>query len=166
MVWQGTSWKKLSLLILIIAATVAILVPFVASLEGGNPMDFTLLDETGKKVRLGEFSEDKPLLLYFWATWCKPCRRTQPQVATLARKYKDRLTVVGINVGGVDSLKDIKKYRKRYKITYPLLLDRDSDTLKAFSIDAIPAIILLDETGKILYRGNEPPAKLEEFLQG
>ncbi|MEJ2365902.1 MAG: TlpA disulfide reductase family protein, partial [Deltaproteobacteria bacterium] len=33
----------------------------------------------------------KPLLLYFWASWCKPCRLVSPQIATLAREYKDRI---------------------------------------------------------------------------
>ncbi len=164
MVLQATSREKLSLLILICAATLAFSIPFAARLRGGNPMDFILLDVNGKKVRLGELAEDKPLLLYFWATWCKPCHLTQPKVASLANKYRGRITVLGINVGRVDSLKDINKYRKRYKISYPLLIDSDDDTSRAYSIDAIPTIILLDETGKILFRDNKTPANLEELL--
>jgi thiol-disulfide isomerase/thioredoxin len=116
-------------------------------------------------VRLFDLADDKPLLLYFWASWCKPCRLITPQVSTLAQEYKDRITVLGINVGGVDSLKDVKKYNKRYKITYPLLIDSDNNTVEAYSIHAIPTVILLDESGKILFRDNEPPEKLDEFLQ-
>ena len=157
--------KKLSRLILILVATLALSSTFLARLEGGKAKDFTLLDMNGNEVRLFELADHKPLLLYFWASWCKPCRLITPQVSTLAREYKDRITVLGINVGGVDSLKDVKKYNKRYKITYPLLIDSDNKTVEAYSVHAIPTVILVDESGKILFRDNEPPAKLDEFLQ-
>ena len=157
--------KKLPRLILIFVATFALSSPFIARLEGGKAKDFTLLDMNGNKVRLFELADDKPLLLYFWASWCKPCRLITPQVSTIAEEYKDRITVLGINVGGVDSLKDVKKYNKRYKITYPLLIDSDNKTVEAYSVHAIPTVILVDESGKILFRDNEPPEKMDEFLQ-
>ena len=164
MVWQVTSRQKLYRLVLISGVTLALFLPAVGSLEGGNSKDLTLLDLNGKKVRFAELIEDKPLLLYFWATWCKPCRLTTPKVSALARKYKDRITVLGINVGGVDSVKDVRKYRKRYKITYPLLLDTNNDTVATYSVGAIPVVILLDETGRVLFRDNEPPANLGKLL--
>ena len=157
--------KKLSRLILIFVATFAFALPFIAPLEGGEAKDFTLLDMNGNKVRLSELADDKPLLLYFWASWCKPCRLITPRVSTLAEEYKDRVTVIGINVGGVDSLKGVKKYSKRYKVNYPLLIDSDNETVEAYSIHAIPTVILLDKNGKILFRDNEPPEKLDEFLR-
>ena len=156
--------KKLSRLILIFVATFAFALPFIAPLEGGEAKDFTLLDMNGNKVRLSELADDKPLLLYFWASWCKPCRLITPQVSTLAEEYKDRVTVIGINVGGVDSPKDVKKYGKRHKITYPLFIDSDNQMIEAYSIHAIPTVILLDTDGNILFRGNELPENLEQFL--
>lgn len=162
---QARPRKKLSRLILIFVATFALSSPFIARLEGGKAKDFTLLDMNGNKVRLSELADDKPLLLYFWASWCKPCRLITPQVSTLAEDYKGRITVLGINVGGVDSLKDVRKYSKRYKVTYPLLIDSDNDTVEAYSVYAIPTVILLDESGKVLFRDNEPPEKLDEFLR-
>jgi peroxiredoxin len=74
--------------------------------------------------------------------------------------------VVGINVGGVDSPKDIKKYISRHRITYTMLIDHTDEVVKAYSVSAIPVVILLDKTGNILFRDNEPPANLEKFLPG
>jgi thiol-disulfide isomerase/thioredoxin len=165
MFWQLSPRKKLSRLILIFAATFALSSLFVCRPDGGEARDFTLLDMNGNKVRFSELAEGRPLLLYFWASWCKPCRLTTPQVSTLAEDYKDRITVLGINVGGVDSLRDVKKYSKRYKVTYPLLIDSNNSMVEAYSIYAIPTVILLDESGKILFRDNEPPEKLDEFLR-
>lgn len=165
MLSQACSGKKASRLILIFLATLVLSLPFIAPLESSKAEDFSLLDMNGNKVRIFELAEDKPLLLYFWASWCKPCRLITPQVATLAEEYKDRITVLGINVGGVDSLRDVKKYNKRYKVTYPLLIDSDNKTVETYSVRAIPTVILIDETGKILFRDHEPPEKLDEYLQ-
>ena len=164
MLSQPGSRKKLFLFILVSAAAFVFFSPSLARLEGGELKDLTLMDINGNKVRLFELANEKPLLLYFWASWCKPCRLITPQVSTLAEEYKDRITVLGINVGGVDSLKDVKKYGKRYKLTYPLFIDSDNNTVEAYSIHAIPTIMLLDKDGKILFRDNELPEKLEELL--
>jgi thiol-disulfide isomerase/thioredoxin len=164
MLSQPGSRKKLFLLILVSAAAFVFFSPSLAYLEGGELKDLTLMDSNGNEVRLFELANDKPLLLYFWASWCKPCRLVSPQIAALARQYKDRITVIGINVGGVDSPEFVKRYGKRHHMDYPLLIDSDNETLKAYSIRAIPTIILLDKNRKILFRGNEPPEKLEEFL--
>ena len=163
---QRTLRKKIFLFTLVWAMSIALFVLFAENMRGGSLLDLTLVDIDGEKVRLDTLAEDKPLLLYFWATWCKPCRKTQPKVAALAKEYKDRVKVVGINVGGVDSPKDIKKYISRHRITYTMLIDHNDEVVKAYSVAAIPVVILLDDTGKILFRDNEVPANLEKFLPG
>ena len=163
---RGSLRKKIFLFTVILTMSNITSFLYAVNTRGDNLLELTLVDLDGKKVCLDQLAEDKPLLLYFWATWCKPCRKTQPKVAALAKKYKDRVEVVGINVGGLDSPKDIKKYISRHRITYAMLIDRDDEAVKAYSVSAIPVIILVDETGKILFRDNEPPANLEKFLPG
>lgn len=131
---------------------------------GQNYAELVLLDLDGNAVRLGDMAADKPVLLYFWATWCKPCRTTRPMVSAFSKKYKDQIQVLGINVGGMDSAKDIKRYRKSYDISYPLLIDRHNGALTSYSVIAIPAFILLDSSGKISYRGNLPPERPNELF--
>lgn len=161
---QGTLREKIALLTVIWAMSITFIFLFAAKARGDNLLDLTLVDTDGKKVRLDQMAAGQPLLLYFWATWCKPCRKTQPKVAALASKYEDRVKVVGINVGGLDSPRDIKKYISRQQIAYPVLIDREDAAVKTFSVSAIPVIIFLDETGKILFRDYEPPTNLDTFL--
>ena len=163
---RRTLREKICLITVIWAMSIALSFLFATNMRGANLLDLTLIDIDGKKVHLDKLAEDEPLLLYFWATWCKPCRKTQPKIADLAKKYKERVEVVGINVGGLDSPKDIKKYITRHRITYTMLIDHDDEAVKAYSVSAIPVVILLDKTGKILFRDNEPPANLEKFLPG
>jgi cytochrome c biogenesis protein CcmG/thiol:disulfide interchange protein DsbE len=158
--------KKISLFSMILTMSITLSCLSAANARGGTLLDLTLVDVDGKKVALDQVAGGQPLLLYFWATWCKPCRKTQPKVAALAEKYKDKVKVVGINVGGLDSPKNVKKYISRQRITYTMLMDQNDEAVKNFSVSAIPVIILLDESGKILFRDNEPPANLDKFLPG
>jgi thiol-disulfide isomerase/thioredoxin len=162
----GTLREKIFFFTLILTMSISSFFLYAANTRGGNLVELTLVDVDGKKVRLDQVAKDQPLLLYFWATWCKPCRKTEPKVSALAKKYKDKVKVVGINVGGLDSPKDIEKYISRQRITYTMLIDHNDEAIKAYSISAIPVIILVDDTGKILFRDNEPPANLEKFLSG
>lgn len=88
----------------------------------------------------------------------------QPSVAALWEKYRGRVQVVGINVGGLDSLQAVKDYRQRYRITYPLLVDRAGQVADAYDIAAIPTIILLDRQGHVRFRDVTPPATLDGLL--
>lgn len=164
MILPKTSRERMSIFILTCMLFFTFSGPTAANSEANNPMDIVLLNEKGEKVRLGQMAASEPLLLYFWATWCQPCRKTQPKVSAFAEKYEGRVKVVGINVGGVDSLEDVRKYRSRYKINYPQLLDRYDEAVKSYSIYVIPTIILLDRTGEVRHRGNKLPENLEELL--
>ena len=164
MIWLKTLMERMSLTILICTVLSALVVPSTANSKSADPMGFVLLNDSGKRVRLGQLAGDKPLLLYFWATWCKPCRQTRPKVSDFARRYEGKVKVLGINLGGLDSLESVREYRSRYKITYPLLLDRDNELAEVYSIFTIPIVILLDSTHAIRYRGRNPPANLEDYL--
>jgi thiol-disulfide isomerase/thioredoxin len=143
---------------------VAILLSLAAGpAASGRVMDTVLLSDLGQEVRLSEFADGKPTLLYFWATWCKACRKVQPKVSTFAEKYRGRIQVIGINIGGLDSVQAVSDYRKRNGITYPLLLDRTNQVADAYGVVAIPAVIVLDRTGQIRFRDLAPPATLEDL---
>ena len=44
------------------------------------------------------FNVDKPVLVYFWADWCGPCRLVSPAIASIADSYSDRLKVIKMEV--------------------------------------------------------------------
>ena len=60
-----------------------------ASRIGKDALDFTLMDLSGKRVRLTDF-RGMPVLLDFWATWCRPCIAQIPNLEALHRKYKEK----------------------------------------------------------------------------
>ena len=69
---------------------------------GADAPDITLPSPTGKKYSLSDL-KGKVVLLDFWASWCGPCRRENPNVVSVYNKYKDKgFTIFSVSLDGVD----------------------------------------------------------------
>lgn len=53
----------------------------------------------------------KPLLLYFWATWCGPCKLVSPSVEWAAKNYSDRLKVIKMQVDNREEFEAVNRYK-------------------------------------------------------
>jgi peroxiredoxin len=135
---------------------------------GTQAPDFTLPNPEGKLVKLSDHF-GKYLLVDFWAAWCVPCRRENPNIVRVFNKYKDK----GFSVFGVslDSKKDawIQAIQKD-GLNWPQVSDLlfwDSAPAKLYGIRGIPGNVLLDRSGKIIarnLRGEDLEKKLAELL--
>ncbi|HQO18393.1 MAG TPA: TlpA disulfide reductase family protein, partial [Candidatus Cloacimonas sp.] len=76
--------------------TCLILILMVSAVFAEGMPDFKLPDAAGKNVTLQELLGKGPVIIDFWADYCKPCKDAMPQLNNLAEKY-DSLTVVMIS---------------------------------------------------------------------
>lgn len=110
----------------------------------------------------------KPLVVYFWATWCEPCKREVPELIKVYEENKARgLEVVGIAVDNADK---VQAFAKEYRITYHVLLG-GNDALSLSrkmgnAIGGLPFLVAVDRKGRIIgtHIGELPPGKLEELV--
>src|SRR3989338_11258252 len=65
--------------------------------KGQTPPDFTISTIEGKEIKLSQFRDDKPILLYFWATWCPYCKQDFNVVRNIYPKYKDQVAFLSID---------------------------------------------------------------------
>ncbi len=131
--------------------------------------DFTMNDRDGKPVALSSL-RGKFIFLDFWASWCGPCRRENPNiVAAYAKFHSSKFDILGVSL---DSKKD--KWEEaiaKDKLTWNHVSDLKgwgNGAAKTYGIRAIPANLLLDKDGKILARnlyGDDLEKKLAEVLK-
>jgi peroxiredoxin len=138
---------------------------------GKKAPDFTMNDVNGKPVSLSSKTGAKLLLIDFWAGWCGPCREENPNVVKVYNEFhKKGFDIIGVSL---DHEKDTwVKAIKDDKITWTQVSDLlwwDNAAAKIYSVRAIPANFLVDETGMIIdknLRGKELYDKVNSVLGG
>ncbi|MBM3321278.1 MAG: TlpA family protein disulfide reductase [Candidatus Eisenbacteria bacterium] len=119
---------------------------------GNAAPDFTLENLEGKPMSLAKALEKGPVLLDFWALWCKPCLQALPGTDELARRFADRgLTVFAINTDSPRSIAKVRSYVKSMGFSFDVLLDPNSDMLRLYRFNRIPQLFLIAPDGKIAF---------------
>jgi len=107
---------------------------------------FTLPDLAGKKQQFPP--KDSVILLNFWATWCPPCRKEMPTMATLYETLKTKgLRVVAVSVDRDAAA--LAGFVREYSLPFQVLHDQDSEVSRAYSVFRYPESFLIDRKGKI-----------------
>ena len=111
---------------------------------------FTLNNLEGQTISLEALlKEKKALLINFFATWCPPCQEEIPDLIELQARYSlQGFTVIGVDTE--ESQKKVASFAKKFKINYPVLLDRDASVAAAYGIVGIPTTYLIDSAGNVL----------------
>jgi peroxiredoxin len=90
------------------------------------------------------------VLLTFWATWCIPCVREHPLVTQIHEDFSAQ----GLEVYAVlhkDPIGNARRWLvENGGMTYPLLIDPDNRIAKAYGIDGIPRMFLIDGAGRLI----------------
>jgi peroxiredoxin len=130
--------------------------------------EIALTNPNGQVVKLSSL-RGKYVLIDFWAKWCGPCRRENPNVVKAYKRFKDK----GFEVFGVSLDRNKEDWLKAIAedgLTWTHVSDLkyfESQAAKDYNINAIPFSILLDKTGKIIaknLRGAALEQKLEEVF--
>ena len=103
----------------------------------------------------------KVILVEFWATWCPACRATHPRLSALQKKHGDKLVVVGISN---EPPQEQSSYAKESKIAFTLLEDKEGKTQNEFFVNAIPQLVVIDRTGKVVLATIGAGEYLEEAI--
>ena len=121
-------------------------------------LNLTLKDIHGKPFTLSDY-KGKVVLLDFWATWCPHCLKEIPGFIDLYNTYQSRgLVVIGISMD--ESTSDVKRFAKRLKINYPILLGAGRDDLEpAFGELPLPTSFVIARDGRICSKHDGLTAK-------
>ncbi|HEX6717023.1 MAG TPA: redoxin domain-containing protein [Pyrinomonadaceae bacterium] len=93
------------------------------------------------------------VLIEFWTFACYNCRNTLPTVKRWDAQYRDKgLTIIGVHTPESDlerNVDDVRREVAALGIKYPVIIDNDYSTWKAYGVEAWPTLFLLDKRGHV-----------------
>jgi peroxiredoxin len=127
--------------------------------------NFKVESLAGERVSLQDRLGKGPVLIDFWATWCKPCIKELPYVQRLHEEYEEHgLRVLAVTIDTPRSQSQVKKFVKTRQYTFEVLLDGSQDVFrKCQGKGTIPYVVILDSEGFIRYQhtGYRPGDEVE-----
>lgn len=129
--------------------------------------DFMIADMNGKNISLKDF-KGKYVLLEFWASWCSPCRKENPNLKKAYSRFHDKgFEIIGISLDLPDFKKAWLEAIKADSLPW-IQLSLNRAVIKEYNVQRIPASFLIAPDGKILskdLRGEEVEKKLAELIK-
>ena len=117
----------------------------------------TLKSMDGKTVTTDRLSNNgKPIIIDFFATWCKPCNRELNAISEVYDEWVEETGVklIAVSIDQAQNINKVKPMVDGYGWTYDVLLDPNSELRRALGIQMIPYTLILDGKGNIVYRHN------------
>jgi len=114
----------------------------VKTLDGSN-FNITQLENNGK-----------PIVISFWATWCKPCKKELNTIAEVYEEWQDETGVklVAISIDDTRSMSRVAPYVNSSDWDYEIYLDPNSDLKRAMGVSTVPHTFLLNGRNEIVWQ--------------
>tara|TARA_B110000459_G_scaffold164345_1_gene181543 strand:+ start:2446 stop:2940 length:495 start_codon:yes stop_codon:yes gene_type:complete len=114
----------------------------VKTLDGSN-INITELDNNGA-----------PIVISFWATWCKPCKKELNNIAEVYEDWQDETDVklVAISIDNARSMAKVAPYVNASDWEYEVYIDPNGDLKRAMGVSTVPHTFLLNSKKEIVWQ--------------
>jgi len=108
----------------------------------------------GKTINIQDLENDgNPMVISFWATWCKPCKKELNTIAEVYDDWQDETGVklIAISIDDTRSMSKVAPYVNSSDWNYEVYLDSNSDLKRAMGVSTVPHTFLINKEGKIVW---------------
>jgi cytochrome c biogenesis protein CcmG/thiol:disulfide interchange protein DsbE len=111
----------------------------------------------GKTISTADFQNNgKPIVLSFWATWCKPCVNELTNIAELYEEWQEKtgVKIIAISIDDARNMTKVAPFVNGKGWDYEVYLDLNSDLKRALNINLVPHTFLLNDKLEIVWQHN------------
>jgi thiol-disulfide isomerase/thioredoxin len=114
--------------------------------------DFSLKKIDGSTYKLSESIGKRVIIIDFWATWCKPCKKLLKRLQKIDKKYKNKVKIIAISIDSTSALSKVESYIKGRKISFDVLLDTERKVANLLNPSGnVPFTLIINKKGKLVY---------------
>ena len=110
----------------------------------GQALPLVQTDLKGLPVNLQAMTQEDPVLLYFWATWCGYCRIVSPAVSDLAEDHQ--VISIALQSG---SAEEVAAYQRTHNLNFDTINDPTGALSASWGLQVTPTIVIVDKAGKV-----------------
>lgn len=111
----------------------------------------------GQTINTADFSNDgKPIIVNFWATWCKPCLQELTNIHDKYSKWQKEtgVKIIAVSIDDSRNSRRVMPFVKARGWDYDIYLDVNQDFKRAMNVNNPPHTFLIDGSGNIVYEHN------------
>ncbi len=113
---------------------------------------FTLEDVDGNTVNLDSLLTKGPVMMSFWALWCKMCIKELDALRPYAEEFDSlNVTLLALSQDKTRSVPKVKPFATSHKWTYQVVLDPENMMRDLYNVQAMPTFFIIDQNKKIIF---------------
>jgi len=125
--------------------------------------DFEVMTIDGQTVSLQKaMKANKPMVVYFTASWCPVCAKNWPELSKVYPEYKDKLTFVAIGIDPTDTEEVMRKLSMEKGFTFPVTAGHPQIMLD-FGVETQATTVGINRKGYIAFQKNKTTLSADEF---
>ncbi|UCD04878.1 MAG: TlpA family protein disulfide reductase [candidate division WOR-3 bacterium] len=139
--------KKLALILIL-----PLVFAFADESTAVDAPDFTLEDVDGNTVNLDSLLTKGPVMMSFWALWCKMCIKELDALKPYAEEFDSlNITLLALSQDKTRSVPKVKPFATSHKWTYQVVLDPENMMRNLYNVQAMPTFFIIDQNKKIVF---------------